>query len=88
MEIKYKLEYTKKAVKDIKNIKAAKLSTKAIRLCSELQFNAKPECSKELSRELKGKRSIRINIQHRIVYEVLEDDKIVKILSMWGHYSD
>ncbi|KDO03743.1 type II toxin-antitoxin system RelE/ParE family toxin [Rickettsia tamurae] len=45
-----------------------------------------PLNSKKLYRNLVGKRSIRINLQHRLVYEILEDKKIIKILSMWGHY--
>jgi Txe/YoeB family toxin of toxin-antitoxin system len=88
MEIMYRLEYTKRAVKDIQKIKAAKLDTKTIKLCFSLSQNPKPINSKELNRDLKGKRSIRINIQHRLVYEVCEEKKIIKILSMWGHYDD
>ena len=42
--------------------------------------------SKQLSGDLKGKRSIRINLQHRLVYEILESEKMIKILSMWSHY--
>jgi Txe/YoeB family toxin of toxin-antitoxin system len=86
MEIKYKLEYTKKAIRDIQNIKATKFTSKVKKLCEGLQYDAKPDCSKSLSRDLKGKRSIRINIQHRIVYEIFEEQKIIKVLSMWSHY--
>ena len=84
----YKIILTKKALRHVNNLKAAGFYPKAQKIRNTLRDNPYPSTSKELSRELKGKRSIRINIQHRIVYEVLEEQKIVKILSMWGHYSD
>ncbi len=80
------ITYTKKAVKDIKLLKAAKLDNKGVALCESLVKDPYPINSKQLYRDLIGKRSIRINLQHRIVYEVFEEEKIVKILSMWGHY--
>lgn len=80
------ITYTKKAVKDIQLLKAAKLDSKGVALCESLVKDPYPLNSKQLYRELIGKRSIRINLQHRIVYEVFEEEKIVKILSMWGHY--
>ena len=57
------------------------LADKVADLCSSI-----PLYSKQLSGDLRGKRSIRINLQHRLVYEVLESEKIIKILSMWSHY--
>ena len=84
----YKIILTKKALRHVNNLKAAGFYPEAQKIRNTLRDNPYPSTSKELSRELKGKRSIRINIQHRIVYEVLEEQKIVKILSMWGHYSD
>lgn len=65
MEISYGLKYTKKAIKDITKIKAAKLEDKTIRLCNILSLDPKPLNSKALSCDLVGKRSIRINLQHR-----------------------
>lgn len=82
----YTLQYTKRSAKDIQKLKATKLGDKAVKLCNALSINPIPLNSKELSRDLVGKRSIRINLQHRLVYEVLEEKKIVKILRMWGHY--
>lgn len=82
----YSLYYSKRAVKDVSNLKAAKLAWKAEELCKSLAVNPMPLHSKQLSGDLKGKRSIRINLQHRLVYEILEEEKIVKILSMWSHY--
>lgn len=78
--------YTKKAVKDILLLKAAKLDSKGMLLCESLAKNPYPTNSKQLYHDLKGKRSVRINLQHRLIYEVLEEEKIVKILSMWDHY--
>lgn len=87
MEIKfYTLKYTKQAVKDIQLLKAAKLHIKAEKLCKFLETNPYPINSKQLDWDLKGKRSIRINLQHRLVYEVIEEEKLIKVLTMWGHY--
>ncbi len=82
----YTVLYTKRAIEDIQNLKAAKLTSKAEELCKSLATNSKPSYSKQLTGDLKGRRSIRINLQHRLVYEILKKEKIVKILSMRGHY--
>ena len=82
----YSLQYTKRSAKDIQKLKAVKLEDKAARLCNSLSINPMPLNSKELSRDLVGKLSIRINLQHRLVYEIFEEEKIIKILSMWSHY--
>ena len=82
----YTVYYTKRAIKDVPSLKAAKLADKAKELCKSLAVNPMPSYSKQLSGDLKGKHSIRINLQHRLVYEILEEEKIVKILSMWSHY--
>lgn len=84
----YKIVLTKKALKQVKNLKAMGLYEKAKSIRDALKIDPYPINSKELYRELKGKRSVRINIQHRLVYEILEEEKLIKILSMWGHYSD
>jgi toxin YoeB len=84
MEVKYKLELTKKALKDVRNLKAAGLREKTEKIRNLRESAPYDYVSKELSGELKGKRSIRINLQHRLVYEILEEQKVVKILSMWG----
>lgn len=84
----YKIVYTKKAVNDIKNLKSAKLDKKAkvlIELVRENPFQTPPPYEKLLG-DLKGAYSRRINIKHRFVYEVLENEKTIKILSMWSHY--
>ena len=69
---------------DIQLLKTAKLGDKAIKLCESLVINPIPLNSKLLVGNLEGQRSIRINLQHRLVYEVLEEEKVIKILSMWG----
>ena len=79
----YKIVYTKKAVKDI-----AKLDEKArslIELVRKDPFQTPPPYEKLLG-DLSGAYSRRINVKHRFVYEVLEKDKIIKILSMLTHY--
>lgn len=82
----YTLIYSKEAVSDSYKLKTVKLATKVEKLCKDLAHNSKPIYSKKLSGDLFGKRSIRINLQHRLIYEILEEQKIVKILKMWGHY--
>lgn len=88
MEVIYNLLYSKRAVKDIQLLKAAKLSSKAKDLCDLLIKNPAPYYSKQLVGDLKGKRSIRINLQHRLIYEIFEKEKTIKVLSMWSHYGD
>ena len=88
--VNYKVVYTKNAAKDISNLKAANLSNKAqnlIELIKENPFQNPPPYEKLLG-SLSGLYSRRINIQHRLVYEVLEDIKTVKIISMWSHYEN
>lgn len=88
--VNYKVVYTKNAAKDISNLKAANLSNKAqnlIELIKENPFQNPPPYEKLLG-NLSGLYSRRINIQHRLVYEVMEDIKTVKIISMWSHYEN
>ena len=84
----YQLLYTKAAQKDAKNLKAAGLKDKALQLLaivSENPFQNPPPYEKLIG-DLLGAYSRRINIQHRLVYQVLEDEKIVKVLRLWTHY--
>ena len=88
--VNYKVVYTKNTAKDISNLKAADLANKAqnlIELIKENPFQNPPPYEKLLG-NLNGLYSRRINIQHRLVYEVLEDIKTVKIISMWSHYEN
>ena len=84
----YKIVYTKTSVKDIPKHKAAHLDLRAkalIDLIRENPFQTPPSFEK-LVGDLKGLFSRRINIQHRLVYQVIEEEKTIKIVSMWTHY--
>lgn len=84
----YKIYYTKKAANDIPKLKAAKLDTKAKALIDILRENPyqTPPPYEKLQGDLHGAYSRRINIKHRLVYEVIEDEMAVKIISLWTHY--
>ncbi|MDC7225955.1 MAG: Txe/YoeB family addiction module toxin [Spirochaetales bacterium] len=84
----YKLLFTKQAQKDARKLKSSNLKDKAEKVLEVLKndpFSDYPPYEKLIG-DLTGSFSRRINIQHRIVYQVLEDDKIVKVLRMWTHY--
>lgn len=83
----YSIVYTKKAVNDIPNLKSAKLDKKAkalIELIRENPYQTPPPYEK-LQGDLQGAYSRRINIKHRLVYEVFEEEQTVKIISLWTH---
>lgn len=84
----YKVFYTKDAQKAIPKLKAARLDEKAKKLIDIIRKNPyeNPPPYEKLVGDLKGAYSRRINIQHRLVYEVNEIEKTIKILSMWTHY--
>ena len=86
--VTYKIVYTKKATKDIKNLKSAGIDKKAKMLVELIKQNPyqTPPYYEKLQGELKGAYSRRINIQHSLVYEVFEKEKIIKIISLWSHY--
>ena len=80
--------FTKQAQKDAKKLAAAGLKGKAIELLEIIQedpFRTSPRFEK-LVGDLMGAYSRRINIQHRLVYEVLEKERVIKIIRMWTHY--
>lgn len=84
----YRIVYTKTATKDIPKLKAAGLADKAkalIGLIREDPYQSPPSFEK-LVGDLQGLYSRRVNLQHRLVYQVYEDEKTVKILSLWSHY--
>ncbi|WP_044407557.1 Txe/YoeB family addiction module toxin [Thiomicrospira microaerophila] len=82
------LVYTKQAQKDAKKLAASGLKPQAKKLLDILHINPyqTPPRYEKLVGDLNGAYSRRINIQHRIVYQVLESDKTVKILRLWTHY--
>lgn len=86
----YKIEYHKKAVKDISKLKQSNLDNKARQLIEIIKTNPfqNPPPYEKLSGDLKEFYSRRINIQHRLVYKVLEDKKVIRILSLWTHYAN
>ncbi|MEQ9374556.1 MAG: Txe/YoeB family addiction module toxin [Imperialibacter sp.] len=83
----YRLVYTKQAQKDAKKVTSGGLKPKVKELLKILEanpFQDYPPYEKLLG-DLYGAYSRRINIQHRLVYQVLEEEKIVKVLRMWTH---
>ena len=84
----YQVVFTRQAQKDAKKLKGSPLATKAkelLQLISENPF-ASPPPFEALIGDLKGAYSRRINIQHRIVYQVIEEGKTVKVLRLWTHF--
>ncbi len=84
----YNVVYTKNALKAIPNLKAANLDKKVLKLIDIIKKNPfqNPPPYEKLVGELSGFYSRRINICHRLVYQVNETEKLIKILSMWTHY--
>ncbi|WP_370089200.1 Txe/YoeB family addiction module toxin [Ekhidna sp.] len=84
----YKLVFTKQAQKDAKKVTSSGLKPKVVELLKILEENPYQEYPpfERLVGDLSGAISRRINIQHRLVYQVLEEEKIVKVIRMWTHY--
>ena len=84
----YSVFYTKKAVDDIPKLKAAKLEKKVKELIDLIRVNPyqTPPRYEKLQGDLQGTYSRRINIKHRLVYEVIENERAIKIISLWTHY--
>ena len=84
----YRLVFTRQARKDARKVAAAGLRSNVERLLEVLRedpFRSPPPFEK-LVGDLTGAFSRRINIQHRLVYQVLDRERIVKVLRMWTHY--
>ncbi|MEW5804451.1 MAG: Txe/YoeB family addiction module toxin [bacterium] len=86
--MKWQVVFTKQAQKDAKKLAASGLRSKAEQLLEILQENPyqNPPPYEKLIGDLCGAFSRRINIQHRLVYQVLEEEKVVKVIRMWTHY--
>lgn len=84
----WKLIYTKHAQKDAKKLASSGLKKKAQQLLKVVEENPfqNPPPYEKLVGDLAGALSRRINIQHRLVYQVIENENIVKVLRMWTHY--
>jgi Txe/YoeB family toxin of toxin-antitoxin system len=86
--VNWQLVYTKQAQKDAQKLAAAGLKDKAKALLAVIQGNPfqNPPPYEELVGDLAGAYSRRINIQHRLVYTLLQDEQVVKVLRLWPHY--
>jgi len=86
--VSWRVVYSKNAQKDAKKLARSGLKNKALRLLALLEKDPfqNPPPFEKLVGDLEGAFSRRINIQHRLVYQVLEEDRIVKVLRMWTHY--
>ena len=86
--MKWTLYYTKQAQKDARKLSSSGLKAKAQQLLDILEINPwqSPPPFESLVGDLSGAYSRRINIQHRLVYQVLERERSVKILRLWTHY--
>ena len=84
----WQVVFTQQAQKDARRLASAGLRPKAERLLEVLAKNPfeNPPPFEKLLGDLKGAFSRRINIQHRLVYQILEKEHIVKVLRMWTHY--
>ena len=84
----WRLVFTKQAQKDAKKLASSSLKKKAesiIKILRENPYQVPPAYEK-LVGDLAGAYSRRINIQHRMIYQILNDEKVVKIFRMWTHY--
>ena len=84
----YIIKYRKKCLKDIERLKSVGLADRAKKLINIIENNPyqNPPPYEKLMGDLNGAYSRRINIQHRLVYQILEKEKTIKILSLWTHY--
>jgi len=82
------LYFTRQAQRDAKKLASSGLKPKAQQLLDRIQEDpwATPPPFERLVGDLKGAYSRRINIQHRLVYQVLEKDNAIKVLRLWTHY--
>ena len=86
--VKWRIVYTRQAQKDAKKIAAAglrQITEKLLEILSENPFQTPPPFEKLIG-DLSGAYSRRITIQHRLVYQVLQEIRTVKIIRMWTHY--
>lgn len=86
----YCIQYNKKVLKEIQKLKENKLAEKAHKLIEIIKINPyqNPPPYEKLLGDLETCYSRRINLQHRLVYQIIEEEKKVRILSMWSHYEN
>ncbi len=85
--MKYKILFTKQAEKDLKKVLASNLKSKVFHLLSILEDNPmQPPWEKLI--DLESTYSRRINLQHRLVYQIVEEESVIKVIRLWTHYGD
>jgi Txe/YoeB family toxin of toxin-antitoxin system len=86
--VKWKIVYTRQAQRDARKTTAAGLRAQAEKLIEILSRNPyqAPPSFEKLVGDLAGAYSRRVNIQHRLVYQILEEERTVKVIRMWTHY--
>ena len=86
----YTIQYNKNVLKEIQKLKENKLAEKAHKLIEIIKIDPyqMPPPYEKLVGDLESYYSRRINLQHRLVYQVIEDEKKVRILSAWSHYEN
>jgi len=84
--MEWKIEFSRRVLKDAKKIKSANLNDNLKQLLEILKVNPYQPPYEKLSGNLKGYYSRRINIQHRLVYAIDEANQVVKVVSVWSHY--
>ena len=86
--MKWRIVYTRQAIKDSKKIESANLKLKVVKLLNLLRTNPYSSTTRfeKLLGNLSGAYSRRINIHHRLIYQLYDKEKTVKIIRMWTHY--
>ncbi len=86
--VSWELVYTKQAQKDAKKLSVSGLKRKALELSKLIEENPyqNPPPYEKLVGDLIGAYSRRINIQHRLVYQVYEEEHVIKVIRLWTHY--
>lgn len=82
------IKFSRSALKDAKKLRSANLASNVNRLIEILKENPYQPPYEKLSGNLKGYYSRRINIQHRLVYSIDEEDRVIKVVSVWSHYGE
>ncbi len=84
--MKWKVEFSRAALKDAKKLKSANLERNLRELIEILKLNPYQPPYEKLTGNLKGYYSRRINVKHRLVYSIEDENQIIKVVSVWSHY--
>ena len=82
------IKFSRNALKDAKKLRSANLASNVKKLVEILKQNPDQPPYEKLSGNLQGYYSRRINIKHRLVYSIDEDNKTIKVVSVWSHYGE